>query len=45
MNPHLEQDDAWHDFRKRFLPLVAELCSPIFPDPDPVIGEGDPLAR
>src|SRR5690242_18757338 len=25
MNPFLEQDDAWHDFHERFLPLVAEL--------------------
>src|SRR4051794_21813790 len=25
MNPYLEQDDAWHDFHGRFLPLVADL--------------------
>jgi hypothetical protein len=25
MNPYLEQDDAWHDFHKRFIPLVATL--------------------
>jgi len=25
MNPYLKQEDAWHDFRKRFIPLVAEL--------------------
>jgi hypothetical protein len=25
MNPFLEQDDAWHDFHERFLPLVADL--------------------
>jgi hypothetical protein len=25
MNPYLEQDDAWHDFHERFLPLVADL--------------------
>jgi hypothetical protein len=25
MNPYLEQDDAWHDFHDRFLPLVADL--------------------
>src|SRR3954465_6253736 len=24
MNPYLEQDDSWHDFHERFLPLVAE---------------------
>jgi hypothetical protein len=24
MNPYIEQDDAWHDFHERFLPLVAE---------------------
>jgi hypothetical protein len=24
MNPYLEQEDAWHDFHERFLPLVAE---------------------
>ncbi len=28
MNPYLEQDDAWHDFHKRFLPLAAELLTP-----------------
>lgn len=27
MNPYLEQDDAWHDFHERFLPLVAERLS------------------
>jgi hypothetical protein len=25
MNPFLEQDEAWHDFHERFLPLVADL--------------------
>jgi hypothetical protein len=25
MNPFVEQDDAWHDFRKRFIPLAAEI--------------------
>jgi hypothetical protein len=24
MNPYIEQDDAWHDFHERFLPLAAE---------------------
>jgi hypothetical protein len=24
MNPFIEQDDAWHDFHERFLPLAAE---------------------
>jgi len=24
MNPWLEQDDAWHDFHKRFMPAAAE---------------------
>jgi hypothetical protein len=28
MNPYLEQDDAWHDFHERFLPLAAELLTP-----------------
>jgi hypothetical protein len=23
MNPHLEQEDTWHDFHERFIPLVA----------------------
>jgi hypothetical protein len=23
MNPYLEQEDVWHDFHKRFIPLVA----------------------
>ena len=23
MNPYLEQDDVWHDFHERFVPLVA----------------------
>jgi hypothetical protein len=33
MNPYLEQDDAWHDFHERFLPLVAELLgSQVFPN-------------
>jgi len=27
MNPYLEQDDAWHDFHERFMPLVAEWIS------------------
>jgi hypothetical protein len=25
MNPYLEQEDAWHDFHERFLPLAAEV--------------------
>jgi hypothetical protein len=25
MNPYLEQDDAWHDFHERFIPLAATL--------------------
>jgi Protein of unknown function (DUF4058) len=25
MNPYLEQDDVWHDFHKRFIPMVATL--------------------
>lgn len=25
MNPYLEQDDVWHDFHERFLPLAAEV--------------------
>ena len=25
MDPYLEQDDAWHDFHERFIPLVATL--------------------
>jgi hypothetical protein len=25
MNPYLEQDDAWHDFHERFIPLIAEI--------------------
>src|SRR5262249_37140691 len=25
MNPYLEQDDVWHDFHERFVPLVATL--------------------
>ena len=25
MNPYLEQEDAWHDFHERFIPLVATL--------------------
>lgn len=25
MDPYLEQDDAWHDFHERFIPLVASL--------------------
>src|SRR5260370_23338771 len=28
MNPYLEQDNAWHDFHERFLPLAAELLTP-----------------
>jgi hypothetical protein len=27
MNPYLEQDDAWHDFHERFLPVAAELIA------------------
>ena len=25
MNPYLEQEDVWHDFHERFIPLVAAL--------------------
>ena len=25
MDPYLEQEDAWHDFHERFMPLAAEL--------------------
>lgn len=25
MNPYLEQEDAWHDFHERFIPLMADL--------------------
>jgi hypothetical protein len=25
MNPYLDQEDAWHDFHERFIPLVATL--------------------
>ena len=25
MNPYLEQEDAWHDFHERFIPMVATL--------------------
>jgi hypothetical protein len=25
MNPYLEQEDAWHDFHERFIPLVATI--------------------
>jgi len=25
MNPYLEQDDVWHDFHERFIPLAATL--------------------
>lgn len=33
MNPYLEQDDAWHDFHERFIPLAAErLGTQLFPD-------------
>lgn len=28
MNPFLEQDDAWHDFHERFMPMVADLLVP-----------------
>lgn len=28
MNPFLEQDDAWHDFHERFLPMVADVLVP-----------------
>jgi len=27
MNPYLEQDDAWHDFHKRFIPAAATLLA------------------
>jgi len=33
MNPYLEQDDAWHDFHERFIPLIAErLGAQLVPD-------------
>jgi hypothetical protein len=25
MNPYLKQDDAWHDFHERFIPLIADI--------------------
>ena len=25
MNPYLEQEDVWHDFHERFIPLAATL--------------------
>jgi hypothetical protein len=28
MNPYLEQEDVWHDFHERFLPLASELLVP-----------------
>lgn len=28
MNPYLEQEDVWHDFHERFLPVAAELLLP-----------------
>lgn len=28
MNPFIEQDDAWHDFHERFLPVAAERIAP-----------------
>ncbi|MBI3462829.1 MAG: DUF4058 family protein [Planctomycetes bacterium] len=28
MNPYLEQEDVWHDFQERFLPLALELLVP-----------------
>ncbi len=28
MNPYLEQDDVWHDFHERWIPLAAELLTP-----------------
>jgi hypothetical protein len=28
MNPYLEQDDIWHDFHERWIPLAAELLTP-----------------
>jgi hypothetical protein len=24
MNPFLEQDDAWHDFHEKIIPMIAE---------------------
>jgi hypothetical protein len=24
MNPYLEQEEAWHDFHERFMPVAAE---------------------
>jgi hypothetical protein len=27
MNPYLEQDDVWHDFHERFIPLMAEMLN------------------
>ena len=28
MNPYLEQEDVWHDFHERFIPVVAEMLLP-----------------
>ncbi len=25
MNPYLEQEDAWHDFHERFMPMAAAM--------------------
>jgi hypothetical protein len=27
MNPYLEQEDAWHDFHERFMPVAAEVLN------------------
>lgn len=27
MNPYLEQEDTWHDFHERFVPLVADVIA------------------
>ena len=52
MNPYLEQDDAWRDFQKRFIPALGEALSPqlspkyivdyIYPGaPNPPFAEAD----
>ncbi len=28
MNPYLEQEDAWHDFHERFMPMAAAMLEP-----------------
>jgi hypothetical protein len=33
INPHLEQEDVWHDFHERFIPAAAEALLPqVLPD-------------